>query len=149
MAKKKKWIIVIIIFAIIAIGSYGYHFLTTSQVRDDDVAEKAVSKLTDPLLDCTMFEHPEGIDTAAAENDDGVVTIRLSLEGDSLKKKSFANRMKLQKMNYALAGVQRKAKVKGVVSVNYYVDNERIATFSNLYGPIHYVTEKESLDSEY
>ncbi|EIW12543.1 hypothetical protein KCA1_2942 [Lactiplantibacillus pentosus KCA1] len=149
MTKKKKWVVVIIVFAIIAVGAYGYHYLTTPQVRDDDVADKTVSKLTDPLLDYTMFDHPEGIDTATAENNGGVVSIRLSFKGDSLKKKSFANRMKLQKMNYALAGVQRKAKVKGAVSVNYYVDDERIATAANLYGPIHYVTEKENLDYDY
>ena len=142
---KKKVIIwwTILGVLLVLIGFLGVRMIHGTTVRDDNVADKQVSKLNDSLYEYYTGEHSREFDLISSSNSDGKIVILVSLKNDKYKKNSVNNKFELTKVNYELASLQRKDKIYGAVQVVYEVDSTVVAEAQNLYRPVKYVSSND------
>lgn len=142
---KKKVIIwwTILGVLLVLIGFLGVRMIPGTTVRDDNVADKQVSKLNDSLYEYYTGEHSREFDLISSSNSDGKIVILVSLKNDKYKKNSVNNKFELTKVNYELASLQRKDKIYGAVQVVYEVDSTVVAESQNLYRPVKYVSSND------
>ena len=85
---KKKVIIwwTILGVLLVLIGFLGVRMIPGTTVRDDNVADKQVSKLNDSLYEYYTGEHSREFDLISSSNSDGKIVILVSLKNDKYKK---------------------------------------------------------------
>lgn len=142
--RKRKivvWSVLGILIAVICL--WVFSMFPGITVRDDAVAEKQASKMSDSVFNYLWDAKSGEFENIDAMNSDGVIVITVSLADKKYVKNSLINRIELTKVSYDLWLVQKRNNIKGTIQVIYTVDGVVVDESDNLLRPVKYVSSND------